>query len=34
MNLYEEIVRLARIGEPCALCTIVKTAGSTPGKTT
>lgn len=34
MNLYEEIVRLGRAGAPCALCTIVKTAGSTPGKTT
>ena len=34
MNLYEEIVRLGRAGEACALCTIVKTAGSTPGKTT
>lgn len=33
-NLFEEIVRLQRLGEPCALCTIVKTAGSTPGKTT
>ena len=34
MNLFEEIVRLGREGEACALCTIVKTAGSTPGKTT
>lgn len=34
MTLFEEIVRLGRAGEPCALCTIVKTAGSTPGKTT
>ena len=34
MKLYEEILRLAQIGEACALCTIVKTAGSTPGKTT
>ncbi len=32
MNLYEEIVRLQKEGEPCALCTIVKTEGSTPGK--
>ena len=34
MNLYAEIVRLQQQGEPCALCTIVKTAGSTPGKST
>ncbi|HTF89983.1 MAG TPA: XdhC/CoxI family protein [Planctomycetota bacterium] len=34
MSLYEEIVRLGRDGEACALCTIVKTAGSTPGKST
>src|SRR5688572_28549615 len=33
-DLYEEIVRLQRAGEPCALCTITKTQGSTPGKTT
>ncbi|MBM3992362.1 MAG: xanthine dehydrogenase, partial [Planctomycetes bacterium] len=33
-ELYEEIVRLQRAGEPCALCTITKTVGSTPGKTT
>src|SRR5688572_26528145 len=33
-DLYEEIVRLRRAGEPCALCTITKTQGSTPGKTT
>ena len=32
MSLYEEIVRLQKAGEPCALCTIVKTQGSTPGK--
>lgn len=32
MNLYAEIVRLGERGEPCALCTIVKTSGSTPGK--
>ncbi len=30
--IYEEIVRLRDKGEPCALCTIVKTTGSTPGK--
>ena len=34
MNLFAEIVRLQQLGEACALCTIVKTAGSTPGKTT
>jgi len=34
MNLYAEIVRLREAGDPCALCTIVKTQGSTPGKTT
>jgi xanthine dehydrogenase accessory factor len=34
MDLFEEIVRLRRAGEPCAMATIVKTAGSTPGKTT
>lgn len=33
-DVYEEIVRLRRLGEPCALCTITKTQGSTPGKTT
>ena len=32
MNLYAEIIRLQQAGEPCALCTIVETAGSTPGK--
>lgn len=31
-SIYEEIVRLRERGEPCALCTIVKTTGSTPGK--
>jgi len=34
MDIFEEVVRLKRRGEPCALCTIVKTQGSTPGKTT
>src|SRR6185295_6965928 len=34
MGVFEEIVRLRANGEPCALATIVKTAGSTPGKTT
>jgi len=33
-DVYSEIVRLQHTGEPCALCTIVKTQGSTPGKTT
>ncbi len=33
-DLYAEIVRLSQRGEPCALCTVVKTVGSTPGKTT
>jgi xanthine dehydrogenase accessory factor len=32
VELYTEIVRLRERGEPCALCTIVKTNGSTPGK--
>jgi len=31
-DLYREIVRLRERGEPCALCTIVQTNGSTPGK--
>jgi xanthine dehydrogenase accessory factor len=31
-GLYEEIVRLQREGRDCALCTIVSTQGSTPGK--
>ena len=34
MNLYAEITRLREAGDPCALCTIVKTQGSTPGKAT
>jgi xanthine dehydrogenase accessory factor len=34
MDVYTEIVRLRERGEPCALCTITKTQGSTPGKTT
>jgi len=34
MNLYREILRLQTAGEPCALCTIVRTVGSTPGKET
>jgi xanthine dehydrogenase accessory factor len=33
-DVYEELVRLQKLGEPCALCTITKTVGSTPGKTT
>lgn len=31
-SLFEEIARLQRQGQPCALCTIVKARGSTPGK--
>jgi xanthine dehydrogenase accessory factor len=34
MSLYAEIARLHAAGEPFALCTIIKTSGSTPGKTT
>ena len=34
MNLYRELARLTEAGEPCALCTVVRTTGSTPGKTT
>jgi xanthine dehydrogenase accessory factor len=30
--LYEELLRLRAAGRPCALCTIVETQGSTPGK--
>lgn len=33
-DIYEEIVRMQRLGEPCAVATITKTVGSTPGKTT
>jgi len=32
VSIYAEIVRLQERGEACALCTIVKTSGSTPGK--
>ena len=32
MSLYAELLELQTAGEPCALCTIVETAGSTPGK--
>ena len=32
MNLYAEILRIQEQGGSCALCTIVKTTGSTPGK--
>ncbi len=32
MKLYRELIRLREAGEPCALCTIVRTSGSTPGK--
>ena len=31
-DVFREIVRLRERGEPCALCTIVKTNGSTPGR--
>lgn len=31
-SVFEEIVRLQREGRDCALCTIVATQGSTPGK--
>lgn len=31
-DVYEELVRLRAAGEACALCTIVATQGSTPGK--
>ena len=34
MDVFREIVRLRERGEACALCTIVKTNGSTPGKQT
>jgi xanthine dehydrogenase accessory factor len=30
--IWEELLRLSRAGRPAALCTITKTAGSTPGK--
>lgn len=33
MKLFAELARLTDAGEPCALCTVVKTSGSTPGKT-
>ncbi len=33
-DLWEEIVRLRRAGVPAALCTVVSTRGSTPGKQT
>jgi xanthine dehydrogenase accessory factor len=33
-DLYEEIVRLRKIGEPAALCTVMLARGSTPGKET
>ena len=32
VDIFREIVRLREAGEDCALCTIVKTNGSTPGK--
>jgi xanthine dehydrogenase accessory factor len=33
-DVFEEVVRLRAAGEDCALCTIVSTQGSTPGKPT
>lgn len=33
-DLWEEIVRLRRAGEPAALCTVLLARGSTPGKDT
>ncbi|MCC7014491.1 MAG: XdhC family protein [Planctomycetes bacterium] len=33
-DLYAELVRLQHEGQACALCTITKTSGSTPGKVT
>ncbi len=33
-DLYEEIARLRRRGEPAVLCTVLLTRGSTPGKET
>jgi len=33
-DLFEEIVRLRRAGEPAALCTVLLVRGSTPGKET
>jgi xanthine dehydrogenase accessory factor len=32
MDVFEELARLRREGVPCALCTVVRTAGSTPRK--
>ena len=34
MSLFAEVARLQQRGEPCALCTVIRTVGSTPGKTT
>lgn len=34
VDLYEEIVRLRKAGIPAALCTVLVTRGSTPGKET
>ncbi len=31
-DLYEEIVRMRRLGQPAALCTVLLAKGSTPGK--
>ena len=34
VDVFREIVDMRARGESCALCTIVKTNGSTPGKET
>ena len=33
-DIYEEIVRLRKLGEPATLCTVMLSRGSTPGKET
>src|SRR4029453_17683515 len=32
IDVFDELVRRRRAGEPCALATVVRTAGSTPRK--
>ena len=32
IDIFDELVRLRREGAPCVLCTVVRTAGSTPRK--
>src|SRR5215470_12140799 len=32
VDVFDELVRLRREGKPCALATVVRTAGSTPRK--